>query len=479
MAQNGQKLIENKKAMESAAREMRLALEADEKVKRIAQFEISTTKKIETRVASDRFDQLKGQRNAGVLERRRALAELYNSEMFNWKQEVELKVESVEERKQRIMVKAYKLRDDRESARKEYIQKCFDRQWRDSVDDARTYDSRAMAQWVGDERARMIEQNKANRAQAQAEEDEWIRQWKQQLANAGGKEDAKAAAHFAMELATQEGQFDQMRKNYAYKTQLSMTQQAEDEAEIAKIKAGIAEDQAKDRKRVEDAIQRGVETQLYNKKYDGKASEALRVEREQDAILLAYALKKENEAKAAEQAKKDAAKAAGQAYRKYLEEQMIKEAEDTGEIDAMREKEALKVWKARDDALQAREDARDYLMQMVKEGRQEQIRAKAERLKKERDDEYEYSKGFIDDAKAGMNAESEAAAIRREKAEANNVKLMEQISRRQSLEAKEKQDDYLASIKMKHIERMHNEKLATQAGRLRLDFRRTKSGLEG
>ena len=37
------------------------------------------------------------------------------------------------------------------------------------------------------------------------------------------------------------------------------------------------------------------------------------------------------------------------------------------------EQKAEKVWKARDDALQAREDARNYLMKMVKEGRKNKL----------------------------------------------------------------------------------------------------------
>lgn len=479
MASNGQKIIENKKIQEAAAREMRIALEADERIKRIAQFEVSTTKKIEKRMSVDRFNQLKGQRNAGVLDRRRRLADIYNQEMMSWKNEVMTKVETVEERKQRIMEKAYKLRDRREAERQKYIEQCYDRQWRESVDDARTLDSQAMSKWVGSERKKMIEQNIENRAQAKAEEDEWIRTWKEQLANAGGKEDDKAAYRLAMEKATQDGLFEQMRNNYEYKSELARVKQMEDEAEIAKIKAGIAEDNAKDAKRVQDAIDLGTEVKAYNMANQGTAAMNAAIEKEQDAILLAYALHKENQAKAAEQAKKDAAKNAAKAYQKYLEDQMVKEAQDNTFADAARQAEAEKVWKARDDALQAREDARNYLMKMVKEGRQEQIIAKQERLRKEKEDEYEYSKGFIDDAKEGIRLEREASQTRRIKAEANNVKLMEQIERKRAADEKEKQDEYLANMQMKHIERMHQEKLTSQAGRLRLHFNRTKGGLDG
>lgn len=102
------------------------------------------------------------------------------------------------------------------------------------------------------------------------------------------------------------------------------------------------------------------------------------IRKAQDLALLRFALAKEKEAQAAEEAKKHANRQAAKEYKKYLEEQMVRDAEDTAGLDEIRRKEEEKVWKARDDALNARQAARDYLMKMVDEGRQEQIRARYE-----------------------------------------------------------------------------------------------------
>jgi hypothetical protein len=93
---------------------------------------------------------------------------------------------------------------------------------------------------------------------------------------------------------------------------------------------------------------------------------------------LRFALAKEREAQEAEEAKKHANRQAALEYKKYLEEQMIRDAGDAAHLDEMRRVEEEKVWKARDDALAARQAARDYLMKMVDDGRQEQIRHKHE-----------------------------------------------------------------------------------------------------
>mgnify|MGYP003386929883 CR=1 FL=1 len=67
----------------------------------------------------------------------------------------------------------------------------------------------------------------------------------------------------------------------------------------------------------------------------------------EDAVLLNYALTKEQEQIAAEDAKKQGARAAAAVYKKYLEEQMLKEAENNAEVDAIRKAEEEKVWKIR------------------------------------------------------------------------------------------------------------------------------------
>jgi hypothetical protein len=67
------------------------------------------------------------------------------------------------------------------------------------------------------------------------------------------------------------------------------------------------------------------------------------VEKEHNAILLEYALRKESEQIAREEAKKHANREASLKYKKFLEEQMVKEAEDTAFLDDVRKREEEKV----------------------------------------------------------------------------------------------------------------------------------------
>jgi len=242
------------------------------------------------------------------------------------------------------------------------------------------------------------------------------------------------------------------------------------EAEIAECQGAIEKEAALQRKLKEDAYTRGREVLLFNDKYKNVRRDEEAEERRQDSQLLNYALRKEREAIAEENRKREANKEASMKYRKYLEEMMIKEAEDNSGLEEVRRKEEEKIWKARDAVLQAREDARSHLMKLVDEGRQEQISAKLERMRREKDEEKVYSQKFLVDAADGVAREREDTQRRREAAAANNQHLMDQINLRRQQQELERQEAYLADKHMQRIERLHRQRLAEQAGVLRTNF---------
>lgn len=208
----------------------------------------------------------------------------------------------------------------------------------------------------------------------------------------------------------------------------------------------------------------------FNKQAKLIREEEASIEREENAILLDYALRKEQEQIAAEEAKRLANRQAALKYKKFLEEQMVKEAEDTAFVDEVRRREEEKVWKARDDALQAREDARKYLMKMVDEGRQEQIHHKYEQLKKEKEEDYKFLDKFAQENQESIRKEREESERRRQIALRNKDELNTQILTKKQKEELERQEAYLADKQMQYRERLHQQRLAEQAGSVRLNY---------
>jgi len=194
------------------------------------------------------------------------------------------------------------------------------------------------------------------------------------------------------------------------------------------------------------------------------------MEKEHANILLDFAIRKEQEQIAEEEAKRNANRQAALQYKKYLEEQMVKEKEDTAFVDEIRRREEEKVWKARDDALQARDQARQELMSMVDAGRQEQIRYKQEQTYKEKYEDVKFVKKFMDDAQEAVRKERQDSANRRQINMQNNIQLTKQIDQKKHHEEIIKQEVYLEDKEMKYRERLHQQRLAEQAGSLRVAF---------
>jgi uncharacterized protein with PIN domain len=101
MSHFGQNIIAQRRKQEDKARAMEAAIADEVKAMTKANFEISTAKKIERRTKQEQYEELKRQQEIALLERRQRLADLYNSEIERWKDEILHNEESIEDRKAR------------------------------------------------------------------------------------------------------------------------------------------------------------------------------------------------------------------------------------------------------------------------------------------------------------------------------------------------------------------------------------------
>lgn len=471
----GQRMIENRRKADNAYREMDAAIHTDRKVHLMAKFEINSQARIETRTKQNMFEEKKKSYDENLAIRRKKLAALYNEEMEGWQYEVLGKVETQEDRKSRIMQKAYALRDAREKDRQEFVKQRLDDQWRDSCDDARTLDSKAMTLFMNQERIRQIQEKIQRKQQLSSQEGSFLEEWNRQLEALAKKDSDKEEYRRRVDKETADGLRQQMNNNEKMKEQYYRNLRREEEEELARLRKEIEADESLQYRKQEEAHARGRDVMKFNLEEKKIRESESHIGREHDAILLEYALRKERDAIAAEEWKKNADRQAALQYRKYLEEQMIKEAEDTAFVDEIRKREEEKVWKARDEALQAREDARNNLMRMVDEGRQEQIKYKHEILKREKQDDSKFVKKFMDDATDAVRVEQEVQDRRRQINMDNNVELTKQIELKRYKEELVKQEEYLADKQMQYRERQHQQRLAQQAGSVRLNYQLHKN----
>lgn len=224
------------------------------------------------------------------------------------------------------------------------------------------------------------------------------------------------------------------------------------------------------KRRQEDARSRGREIHEYNQQLKILEVEEQQLQKHHDKILLDYALAKEMESSQDNNSKKQLLRQQAAEYAEYLKERASNQAEYSAYVDDVHRIEQEKVWRARDDDLQQRQDARDYLMRMVDDGRREQIRSRQDQAMKEKSDNDNFGRKFVMDAKNGVEREREEAAHRRNIHLENNGKLQDQITYRRHKEDLEKQDIYLEEKRMQYAEREHQQKLRLQGGEIRTNF---------
>lgn len=466
----GHRTIEKRRAAEDVYRKMEATLVSEKRALEIATWENSSAARGETKARQERFKEIQQQNEKALLRRRQQLANLYNEEMDAWRTEVMSRVETQEDRKARIMERAYALRDAREAERRKVVQERLDEQWRDACDDARLLDSKALTNYMSKERHAQIQDKMRRNQELDKNENAFMVEWNRQLEIMHQKDMDKRAKQHMADLDTAAGLRDQMAHRSRKNDEEYEQMMKDANEELADCREAMRKEAEKQKRRHDDEVARGREIHDYNKQFKIISAEEARIQAEQDAILLNYALQKEREKDAEERAKRDGAREAARTYKTYLQEQMVKEAEDTAWIDEVRKAEEERVWKARDDALQARDDARAYLMRQVDEGRQEQIRMKREADKVDGEVGKVFAAKFIKESREGIEKERAETEARRRMAEENNLKLIEQMALRKHKEDLERQEIFLANKHMEYIEKKHRQRLTEQGGAIRTNF---------
>lgn len=250
-------MITNRRKQEESYRQMDAINSDNKKQFLVANFEIKTDLKINRKKQMEEAYQSKLFNDQKLQTRRQDLAALYNQEMERWKLELLSKVETVEERKQRIMEKAYELKQSREQEKQKLIQDCYDRQWRDANDDARTLDSAALQTFVNNERMQQLEEKKNRNQKLTIEENEWLQQWRRQLDLMEQQEIGDRAYRFNNEVLTKEQIKEQIRLKKEREAEEFAKRREYELKSLSEVRSKMMEDEEKFAKKNYDDKIRG------------------------------------------------------------------------------------------------------------------------------------------------------------------------------------------------------------------------------
>lgn len=404
-----------------ALREERLAyVDHNAKASQVVSFEHRTAKRIAATNICRKAAIFRQQDLQKLQDRQKAMEELYKREMAEWEQQVKEKNSmTTEERMEEIRSKALRLREAREADRKNYIESCYERQWRASSEEARKAESRAFLTRLLKEREKEATkpshyqglEKEAKRLEA-LELEQRKKELDQHAADAElQNKERNAATKKALDL--QVAAKSQRERDSALQRQ---QEGAEDIQRIENEKR-MALEAEKVRRRQQEEARRDIIRE--NSAKSKEREQYLAKDREEDLRLLDYALQKEQRELAQEAAAKEENVGMSKEYMAFLEGQMKKVQTDTSRIDAIREAKAEQIWLQRDAVLAAQVEARRRMMAEVDDCRRIQIKQQILQIEQERKEVAKYVAECVEaarkqnaiDKQKGMEATASTVSI--------------------------------------------------------------------
>ena len=368
---------------------------------------------------------------------------LYSNDRATWEREANAKmVQSKEDRINHIKIRAYTLKAKREAERLEHVKNCYQKQWRDQNDEMRALQSKQMLDQI--QLGRKLEIQRKVHMQHENEENNDTHVMCI-LQNDDEDESDQQSKHHNKVIETRRALDKQIELKQKQAAAAATQKQKEEQEQLRKMSALDFEAREEERRATELAKKKQREIFQDTLQRSKEKQERLKLEKEQDAILLQNALRQEREAILREQAAKDNGKDAAFEYVRCLKEQTQKEEEDESNVNRIRDEELERIAKQHEDRIKAEARAKEQQLVEIKASREQQIIAKAkqEELKrrKEQEEVEEAKRGQQRAEEADKRAEKKARAARLETAFANKQRAHEQREQERIQKEKTRQEE--------------------------------------
>jgi len=450
------KLQQRRRDQERVLQETHSFLRQQHDTERLLDWENRTYAQIQQREVSNLTQQLLRQDENELKKRQDELQALYGGEMDQWKENLKNKLEvTPEQRMEQIRERAYALKEKREAERQEFVKECYERQWRDSCDDLRVIDSKAIMDRLAEDRKLMVNAKKKMEQQQREIIEDCDCDTMALLQDREEDEINRREINIRTKLALDQ----QIRMKREERETISALMKQEEEEQIQRKKKDDEQLQSNHTKLLQKAKEDGDD--MYQQMLERKKlrEENKKLESEQDLILLKHALEKERRAIETEKAKKLEGKEAGAFYVQCLRAQLKDEAEERCRTNAIRDESSEKIFQKNDERLAAEAERKRQWMEQVQLSRQEQIKMKQreiERLRLEEEIEVRNNElARIREEEVEKQKEEQVKADRIAHSLANTA-IMNKMNKDREMEQQEK---FLLQKQILYAERIHQDKM--------------------
>ncbi|KAG1713100.1 hypothetical protein DVH05_000826 [Phytophthora capsici] len=424
-----------------------------------ADWEDSLYDKGESKQVQRTVVQLKNQHESELHSRRLRLAELYNREMEQWRDECLANVETPEDRKQKMIQRALALKERRERERRAIVEEKLLQQYRESCDDCRVEDSMKVQQLVLTDRDKQLEERKLIAEQEREFEDQMAQLWVEDRL----KKEERDRRDVEMVIKRNEEmkkildlQVDLVQKRQEELKERKRKDDQEQLSEWGRLKQ--VEDDLEQKNR-EKEMMRALDVKTFNQERVEANRLASERERLYDQRLLEQALAQEAETRRRERELQDKFRQDQLEYQRMLKRQMETEAEDLSYLDKIRKDMEDEVWAKRDAQHNAEEAARQELLRQVLLSRNNQIEAKRANKIQAKEEDSAYMNEVKRDAEEALQKELREQEERRKELKRTQSDLLRQQEEKRLEQDQKKQAEFLEFKRMQNAEKQHKERV--------------------
>ena len=367
------RVIIRRRIEENKMAELQTAVQNNFHLGSMAKWEQSSSKLMNSKQKERENKELLKQKEINLKLRREKLRKLLNEEEIEFKKEIDSKSETPQQRRERLELKAKKLREERISRRDKFVEKQRLKQFREECDELRLNHGKNLTMECDRIRKQQIKEKELQKEYEKTLDSQYLDIWRQELQKKIDRETQESQYKKKLNYDTsnaikqQINDLNQQRQKLKELKQKEINQRIEDLNKLKETEKLNEIERAKQLKIKRDEMKneykqyqkRKIEEREYEKKLDKDFIDRVLFEEKQKNTINANKQK---------QNKNDI-----QNYLKYLQELKEKEKENEKYLEKLRQNELEKEWNKREIKWNKEELARKQLLQNVIDQRKNQI----------------------------------------------------------------------------------------------------------
>jgi len=369
----GDRVIVRRRIEENKLAALQTAVQKNYRLGGIAKWEQSSSKLMSSKQSErEQVEQAK-QKKLDLEIRRSKLRQLLNADALRYKQEIDSKLETPQQRRERLERKAKDLRAKRIARREEFVEAQRLKQFREQCDELRLNNGHNLTMECDRIRKQQMQEKNLARQYEQGLHVKHLDVWKQELQKKTDRERREAEYKKRLNADTATQIKAQMAEMQSEREKEKLRKIEEVKQRVASLKASQQEAQLKARHKELDKVKNRAEIRREYEEYQLRKRDEEQSEKRLDRDFVQRVLSEEKADDLAKAEKHLGDKEDIQEYLKYLEALKLKEKQHEQQLDGLRQKELEAAWSKRESKWKREELARQQLLKNVVDGRRDQI----------------------------------------------------------------------------------------------------------